>query len=83
MKKRFISAFLVFTMFFVISAPVFAQYSDVVIDEVILEPKDPIVATVVAIGPGLLAHGFGNFYAEDYKMAVSYTHLTLPTKRIV
>jgi hypothetical protein len=44
--------------------------SDVVIDETIIEPKDPILATVIAIGPGLLAHGFGNFYAEDYRMGL-------------
>ena len=44
--------------------------SDVVVDETIIEPKDPILCTVIAVGPGLLAHGFGNFYAEDYRMGL-------------
>ena len=47
-----------------------AQSSDIVIDEAILEPKDPLLGTIVAIGPGLLAHGFGHFYAEDYRMGL-------------
>jgi len=44
---------------------------DVIIDEAILEPKDPILGTVLAIGPGLLVHGWGHFYAEDYRMGLS------------
>lgn len=28
--------------------------------------KDPILATGLAVLPGLLIHGFGNYYAEDY-----------------
>lgn len=57
----------------IIPASMFAANysSDVVIDETILEPKDPILATVIAIGPGLLAHGFGSFYAEDYRMGLT------------
>ncbi len=51
--------------------------SDVVIDEVILEPKDPIVATVIAIGPGLLAHGWGQFYSENYRMGLTLLGLEL------
>ena len=42
-----------------------------------LEPKDPIVATVVAIGPGLLVHGFGHYFTEDYKMGMWLTGLEL------
>jgi len=52
------------------SFSLFAQRGDYVIDEVILEPKDPILATVIAIGPGFLAHGFGHFYSEDYRMGL-------------
>lgn len=29
--------------------------------------KDPLTATVLAIVPGVLFHGFGNYYAEDYE----------------
>lgn len=61
MKKCVIS--LILLVFFIGST--FAE--DAIIDEVILEPKDPILGTVIAIGPGLLAHGFGHFYAEDYE----------------
>ncbi len=71
MKKRIISLTLIFIFSFVILSPVFSQTSDAVIDETILEPKDPILATVIAIGPGLLAHGFGHFYAEDYRMGLA------------
>src|SRR5258708_7689374 len=28
--------------------------------------KDPIMATVLAVVPGIALHGFGNYYAEDY-----------------
>jgi hypothetical protein len=28
--------------------------------------KDPIMATVFAVAPGIVIHGFGNYYAEDY-----------------
>ncbi len=61
------------------SGVLFAQsgMSDVVIDETILEPKDPILGTVVAIGPGLLAHGWGQFYAENYKMGLALFGLEL------
>jgi len=44
--------------------------SNIVIDENVIEPKDPIMATVIAIGPGLLVHGWGQFYSEDYKMGL-------------
>ncbi len=71
MKKRIISLTLILIFSFVILFPVFSQTSDVVIDEAILEPKDPILATVIAIGPGLLAHGFGHFYSEDYRMGLT------------
>jgi hypothetical protein len=70
MKNKVISFFLIIIFLFIILEPCFSQQSDVVIDEAILEPKDPILATVIAIGPGLLAHGFGHFYAEDYKMGL-------------
>jgi hypothetical protein len=30
------------------------------------EPKDPLLATVFAVMPGIVFHGFGNFYAGDY-----------------
>ncbi|MEI7640913.1 MAG: hypothetical protein WCJ46_05345 [bacterium] len=53
------------------SLPVFAEMSNIVIDETVLEPKDPILATVLALGPGLLAHGWGHFYAEDYRMGLT------------
>jgi hypothetical protein len=29
--------------------------------------KDPILATGLAVMPGVLVHGFGNYYAEDYR----------------
>ena len=32
-----------------------------------VEGKDPILATVYSILPGLVIHGFGNYYAEDYE----------------
>ncbi|MFP4466632.1 MAG: hypothetical protein ACLFP1_06255 [Candidatus Goldiibacteriota bacterium] len=66
MKKRILAVLLI--LCFSVSA--FARL-DVVIDEAILEPKDPILGTVLAIGPGLLVHGWGHFYAEDYKMGLS------------
>lgn len=59
------------------STAIFAQSSEVVIDETILEPKDPILATVIAIGPGLLAHGFGQFYAENFRMGLLLFSLEL------
>ena len=67
MKKGLITAVIIFAF----SIPVFAQGSNLVIDESVLEPKDPILATVLALGPGLLAHGWGHFYAEDYKMGLT------------
>jgi hypothetical protein len=48
-----------------------------VIDEVILEPKDPMVATIVAVGPGLLIHGWGQFYSENYNFGLSLLGLEL------
>ena len=48
-----------------------SEASDAVIDEVVLEPKDPILATVIALGPGLLAHGWAQFYSENYKMGLT------------
>ncbi len=59
------------------STVLFAQSSEVVIDEIILEPKDPILATVIALGPGLLAHGFGQFYAENFRMGLLLFSLEL------
>jgi len=32
-----------------------------------LEPKDPFMATVFSILPGLVFHGSGNFYGGDYQ----------------
>ena len=32
-----------------------------------LEPKDPVLATVFSILPGLVFHGFGSYYAGDYE----------------
>lgn len=77
MKNRVVAVFLIICM---ISVPVlcFARSSsEVVIDEVVLEPKDPIVATVVAIGPGLLVHGFGHYFTEDYEMGMWLTGIEL------
>lgn len=71
MKKKAITFIMLLILSFIILSPVFSQATDVVIDETILEPKDPILATVIAIGPGLLAHGFGHFYAEDYRMGLT------------
>ena len=70
MKKRLISISLITIILSLMIVPAVSAMSDVVIDETILEPKDPILAMVVAIGPGILAHGFGNFYAEDYTMGM-------------
>jgi hypothetical protein len=56
---------------------IYAASNEVVIDETVLEPKDPILATVIAIGPGLLAHGFGHFMCEDYKMGLTLFSLEL------
>jgi hypothetical protein len=30
------------------------------------EAKDPLLATVFSVAPGIVFHGFGNFYAGDY-----------------
>jgi hypothetical protein len=30
------------------------------------EPKDPLLATLFSVFPGVVIHGFGNFYAGDY-----------------
>ncbi len=59
------------------STVIFAQSSEMIIDETILEPKDPILATVIAIGPGLLAHGFGQFYAENFRLGLLLFSLEL------
>lgn len=72
MKKRIISLIILLSF----STAIFAQSYEM-IDDVVLEPKDPIIATVAAIGPGLLAHGFGHFYAEDYKMGLMLFGLEL------
>lgn len=74
MLKRAVVFFLILCMA-IVSAPslMLARQgaSDMVIDEVILEPKDPIIATVIALGPGLLGHGWGQFYAENYQMGLT------------
>ena len=31
-----------------------------------IKGKDPMLATVLAVLPGVVIHGFGNFYAEDF-----------------
>ena len=41
-----------------------------------------LVVLFLAIGSGFLVYGFMNFLRGD-SGSVSYTHLTLPTKRIV
>jgi hypothetical protein len=77
MKNRVIALLLILCT---ISAPAVcfaASSSEVVIDEVVIEPKDPILATVVAIGPGLLVHGFGHYFTEDYKMGMMLTGMEL------
>ncbi len=33
-----------------------------------VEGKDPLLATVFSVLPGMVFHGFGNFYAGDYEM---------------
>lgn len=74
MQRRAVCSVMILCILFV-SAPTLmfarAVASDVVIDEAILEPKDPILATVIAIGPGLLGHGWGNLYCENYRMGLS------------
>ena len=74
MLRRQVCIFLIICLALV-SAPtiMFAKSvaTDVVIDEVILEPKDPILATVIALGPGILAHGWGELYSENYKLGLS------------
>ena len=32
-----------------------------------VEGKDPLTATLLAVVPGVLIHGFGNYYAGDYE----------------
>jgi ethanolamine transporter EutH len=73
MMKRIIAIIILICF----STAIFAQSSEVVIDETILEPKDPILATVIALGPGLLAHGFGQFYAENFRMGLLLFSLEL------
>jgi hypothetical protein len=76
MKKKAIVFLLIITTVFI---PVisFAASPEVVIDETILEPKDPILATVVALGPGLFVHGFGHYFTEDYKMGLLLTGMEI------
>jgi hypothetical protein len=76
MGKRII-AFILTILIVSLPAAIYAQsaMSDVVLDETVLEPKDPILATVMALGPGLLLHGCGNYYAENYKMGLFLTSL--------
>ncbi len=65
--------FICLMLIMILGSLLFAPYlyaqgtTNVVIDETVIEPKDPIMATVIAIGPGLLVHGWGQFYSEDYK----------------
>lgn len=55
-----------------VAAPALAaDGSTSVIDEVVLDPKDPVMGTILAIGPGLLVHGWGNIYAEDFTMGMT------------
>jgi hypothetical protein len=63
--------------FICFSAILYAQSSEVIIDETILEPKDPILSTVIAIGPGLLAHGFGQFYTENFRMGLTFLSIEI------
>ncbi len=60
------------TIFSILIVPVqLMAQPEYVIDEVVLEPKDPILGTVLALGPGFFVHGWGHFYAEDYKMGLT------------
>jgi hypothetical protein len=78
MGKRIITIFLVCCIVFIsVPAFLFAESGSIIIDETVLEPKDPILATVVAIGPGLLVHGFGHYFTEDYKMGMLLTGMEL------
>jgi hypothetical protein len=74
MKRGIISILIALS---ILCVPVLAMAdragSDVVIDETVLEPKDPILATVLSIGPGLLVHGWGHYYTEDYRMGLLLT----------
>lgn len=72
MKKRIISVIILLSF----TTAIFSQGYEI-IDDVVLEPKDPIIATVAAIGPGLLVHGFGHFYAEDYQTGIMLFGLEL------
>src|SRR5208283_6077619 len=74
MKKC--NIFISLTLIMILSSLPFTPYlyaqgtTNVVIDETVIEPKDPIMGTVIAMGPGLLVHGWGQFYSEDYKMGL-------------
>jgi hypothetical protein len=68
MKKCLIALFLIVCMALLYVPALFADSSDVVIDETVIEPKDPILATVLAVGPGIFIHGWGQFYSENYRM---------------
>ncbi|HRU39348.1 MAG TPA: hypothetical protein P5511_05680 [Candidatus Goldiibacteriota bacterium] len=72
MVKRILAVFLIICM---VSVPALmaAPAREVIIDEAVLEPKDPILSTVVALGPGLLVHGFGHYFTENYKMGLFLT----------
>ncbi len=76
MKRRAIALFLALTILIVPASVIFAA-NEYVIDEVVIEPKDPILATVVALGPGFLVHGWGQFYSENYKMGLMFTGLEI------
>ncbi|PKL92649.1 MAG: hypothetical protein CVV21_02510 [Candidatus Goldiibacteriota bacterium HGW-Goldbacteria-1] len=76
MKRRAVALFLALTILVVPASAIFAA-NDYVIDEVVIEPKDPILATVVAFGPGLLVHGWGQFYSENYKMGLLFTGIEI------
>jgi hypothetical protein len=80
MGKRII-VFIMMSLIVLLPVMVYAESSrddsDVVIDEAVLEAKDPILATVIAVGPGFLVHGWGNYYSSNYKTGLSLTGLEL------
>ncbi|MCE5301237.1 MAG: hypothetical protein LLG37_10265 [Spirochaetia bacterium] len=73
MNRRIITVMVICCMTIcTVSAPVLASEQNTgIIDEVVLEPKDPVMATVLAFGPGLAVHGWGNLYAEDFNMGLT------------
>jgi len=44
-----------------------ARASNRAIGDEEIEPKDPVLATTFAVLPGIVFHGFGNYYAGDYE----------------